>query len=82
MFPDKALERRVLSLAVSCGNTNTGCTWRGELRGLDEHNAVCAFSTVECRLCGSRVLESVVADHMGNQCGHRVLSCGLCQVTP
>ena len=80
MFPDKALERRVLSLGVACTNINMGCTWRGELRGLDGHLGECGYATVVCRLCGVRVLEGVAEDHEVNQCGHRVLSCGLCQV--
>ena len=29
-FPDKATERKILSLAIKC--SSTGCTWTGELR--------------------------------------------------
>lgn len=31
VFPDKATERRILSLAIKC--PSEGCEWTGELRG-------------------------------------------------
>ena len=47
IFPDKAMERRILSLAVKC--PSDGCEWTGELR----YKEVKLTSYSECKVNNS-----------------------------
>ncbi|XP_020603675.1 TNF receptor-associated factor 6-B-like isoform X2 [Orbicella faveolata] len=47
IFPDKATERKVLSLNIRC--PSDGCEWTGELRYKETHLASCPFRDVKWR---------------------------------
>ena len=53
---DKDTRSRVLNLAVYCTNKENGCTWNGELRGLQDHiSKSCEFVKQYCRYyCGEK----------------------------
>ena len=54
--PDKFFSRQLLNLKVHCHYSKTGCTWTGELRGLEQHlETTCKRGMVACQHCNSQI---------------------------
>ncbi|RUS82191.1 hypothetical protein EGW08_010073, partial [Elysia chlorotica] len=79
IFPDVATRREILSLALTCNNSEEGCVWTGELRGLESHIASCDFQEIRCfKHCGARILRKHLDMHSG-ECPARVVFCRHCR---
>lgn len=73
---DRGFERRVLSLTVTCTNRDTGCDWRGELKGLDNHQdpftGDCWFVPLPCEWkCGELIQRQSLEYHQLSLCPKR-----------
>lgn len=69
VFPDKATERKILSLAIKC--PTEGCAWTGELRQKQEHYRECKKCQVECpHGCGAKMQQEKLSHHTGGECPH------------
>nr|XP_011454006.2 TNF receptor-associated factor 6-B [Crassostrea gigas] len=78
LFEDKAFQREVLSQTVKCGNHDKGCTWTGELRSYQEHDARCQYVSVHCENnCGLRIPRHQLTDH-ADVCERRPVDCQHC----
>ncbi|GFR90397.1 TNF receptor-associated factor 6-like [Elysia marginata] len=78
IFPDIATRREILSLRLTCNNSERSCTWTGELRDLESHNEVCLFQEVKCpNHCRAKVLRRDMDTHAG-ECPARLVHCRYC----
>ncbi|PFX16571.1 TNF receptor-associated factor 4 [Stylophora pistillata] len=79
IFPDKATERKILSLAIRCPNDS--CGWTGELRNKEEHFKQCNKFPVTCpNNCGRSVSRDMVSTHTEDECPRTILSCPFARV--
>ncbi|KAL9954676.1 hypothetical protein ACROYT_G042239 [Oculina patagonica] len=78
VFPDKATERKILSLAIKC--PNKGCGWTGELSNKKAHLASCVFKLVSCtnKNCHMTVQRKNLKEHAAITCQWRILECDHC----
>ncbi|KAL9954729.1 hypothetical protein ACROYT_G042302 [Oculina patagonica] len=78
VFPDKATERKILSLAIKC--PSEGCEWTGELRGKEVHLASCLFKLVSCtnENCQVTVQRKDLEEHATITCQSKILECDHC----
>ncbi|KAM7405779.1 hypothetical protein PAMP_000206 [Pampus punctatissimus] len=76
LFPDNFAKREILSLTVCC--PNAGCTFKMELRHLENHVAQCQFATVPCPQCQKSVRKSHLEEHTTAECQRRPVSCPDC----
>ncbi|KAM7424566.1 hypothetical protein PAMA_000762 [Pampus argenteus] len=76
LFPDNFAKREILSLTVCC--PNAGCTFKMELRHLENHVAQCQFATVPCPQCQKSVRKSHLEEHTTTECQRRPVSCPDC----
>ncbi|XP_078350416.1 TNF receptor-associated factor 4-like isoform X1 [Oculina patagonica] len=78
VFPDKATERKILSLAIKC--PSTGCNWTGELRNKEDHLASCLFNLVSCtnENCHVTLKRRYLENHVMITCQWRILECDHC----
>jgi len=79
VFPDKATERKILSLAIKC--PSDGCDWTGELRNKEIHLASCIYKFVSCTNedCKMRVPKKDLEEHVTKICLWRTEQCAHCQ---
>eukprot|EP00731_Ephydatia_muelleri_P004977 Em0002g1153a len=78
---NKGLERALKELAVRCEHKGSGCSWNGELGGLDKHlSGACPFVAVECRYdnCHHETKRKDMSSHE-ESCGFRPFCCKWCQ---
>ncbi|XP_022804795.1 TNF receptor-associated factor 4-like [Stylophora pistillata] len=78
VFPDKATERKILSLAIKC--PSDGCKWTGELRNKEVHLGNCPFHRLPCNnsKCQERVQRRHIKQHENEECPWRILNCSYC----
>lgn len=78
VFPDKATERKILSLVIKC--PSEGCELTGELRNKEVHLASCLFKLVPCtkKNCYVIVQRRHLEEHVIFKCPWRILECGHC----
>ncbi|PFX28661.1 TNF receptor-associated factor 3-like [Stylophora pistillata] len=77
IFPNKDKERKILALAVRCGNE--GCQWADELRLKEIHLGDCPFKVIPCPLCKVTMVRRDLDAHSSTQCPWRKLRCDHCQ---
>ena len=79
IFPNKQLDRKIKELHVYCVNRRSGCTWAGEMSGLDRHvDADCQFVDVPCpSKCGVMLKRQYVQIHMAKECPCHCQYCGM-----
>ena len=71
--PDKFFSRQLLNLKVRCHYSKTGCTWTGELHGLEQHlETTCKRGVVACQHCNSQIKS--IEEHLPT-CGEIFLAC-------
>ncbi|XP_027056332.1 TNF receptor-associated factor 6-like [Pocillopora damicornis] len=78
VFPDKATERKILSLIIKC--PSDGCGWTGELRNKEVHLESCSFMLLACDhfSCGAKVQRKHLEQHQLSECPWRILYCEYC----
>ncbi|CAH3128133.1 unnamed protein product, partial [Pocillopora meandrina] len=78
IFPDKAAERKILSMAIRC--PNDGCEWTAELRNKKIHLKSCPFLQVACsnKNCPKKVQRRHLTRHENYVCPWRILQCTYC----
>ncbi|XP_078350410.1 TNF receptor-associated factor 4-like isoform X2 [Oculina patagonica] len=78
VFPDKATERKILSLVIKC--PSEGCERTGELRSKEVHLASCLFKLVSCtnENCHVTVQRKDLEEHATITCQWRILECDHC----
>nr|XP_058965315.1 TNF receptor-associated factor 4-like [Pocillopora verrucosa] len=78
IFPDKATERKILSLAIRC--PNVGCKWTGEVRLKEIHLGSCLFQLVACTRdkCEAKVQRGLLQSH-AQRCPWRIRRCKHCE---
>ncbi|XP_028257104.1 TNF receptor-associated factor 6 [Parambassis ranga] len=79
LFPDNFAKREILSLTVRC--PNSGCTYKMELRNLENHLDQCQFATAPCPQCQQSVRKSHLEEHKIVECQRRPMSCPDCVAT-
>ena len=78
VFPNKGLKRSLNKLRVYCTHSKDGCTWSGELSGLEEHIneeetqlVGCQFAEIQCEFhfagCKFHSTRKDMATHMSEQ---------------
>jgi hypothetical protein len=82
VFPNRALKREILDLAIRCDQCKKGCEWVGELRQREDHNKQCGYVDEECtNKCGKQVMRKDMKNHLENLCPRRQTSCKHCSST-
>lgn len=78
VFPDKATERKILSLVIKC--PSDGCGWTGELRNKEVHLESCSFMLLVCVnfSCGAKVQRRHLEQHQLSECPWRIFNCEYC----
>ena len=56
IYTDRAKEREILNLDCYCYNLEIGCTWKGNVAQLAEHQGICSFRKDTCILCSQEVI--------------------------
>ncbi|XP_020613316.1 TNF receptor-associated factor 5-like [Orbicella faveolata] len=81
IFEDKFARREILSLPVQCTNQSDGCNWTGELGHLEDHEAQCPYTKVQCMYpsCGVLVLRGDLSRHLEAACMFRQQQCQYCK---
>ena len=72
---DRELRSKVLDLAVHCTNKKDGCTWKGELRNVQDHiSRTCRLEKQQCRYnCGEVLIRFRSVRHEMDDCPNRPL---------
>lgn len=93
VFPDKATERKILSLIIRCPNhqctplgyilaeyTPSGCKWTGELREKETHLERCQWKLIPCtnEKCQVQVRKISLDHHLRKICQWRIMKCVHC----
>jgi len=80
IFPDKATQRKILSLNIKC--PSEGCQWTGELRSKDGHLASCPLKVVPCtnENCHVTLARKDLELHVTTKCQWRLLRCNHCSL--
>ena len=73
---DRFFSRQLLNLQVHCYYHKEGCTWTGELCGLEQHVTTdCNKGVIKCKHCNSQCAdEAAVEDHLPI-CGEIPIDC-------
>jgi len=82
IFEDKFARREILSLPVQCANQCDGCDWTGELGQLEDHEAQCPYTKVQCMYpsCGALMLREDLSRHLEEECMFRQQQCQYCKL--
>ncbi|XP_019619276.1 PREDICTED: TNF receptor-associated factor 2-like [Branchiostoma belcheri] len=85
VYPDKAIEREILILAIFCSNVDDGCKWEGVVRHLMEHLAECDYEKITCinagQGCVATICRKNLANHLQSDCDYRPVTCQWCEET-
>lgn len=81
---NKAVERKIADLRISCAMKDRGCPWEGPLKEAEAHTESktgdCGFVVVDCPLaCGQRALRVDIPAHLRDQCPKREVTCTHCR---
>ena len=73
---DKFFSRQLLNLEVRCYYHKEGCTWKGELRGLEQHVATnCNKGIVKCEHCSCQCKNKAAMKQHLPICGEIHINC-------
>ena len=78
---DRHFQRELNALEVHCARSKAGCTWKGELGNLTEHQKDCPFVYVTCKFCIRPYLRLQVVQHESSECEQRIVRCDDCGTT-
>ena len=73
---DKFFSRQLLNLKVHCYYHNKGCTWTGELRGLEQHVTTnCNKGAIKCKHCNFQCPDKAAVEEHLPICGENPIDC-------
>ena len=73
---DKFFSRQLLNLKVHCYYHKEGCTWTGELRGLEQHVTTnCNKGVIKCKHCNSQCADEAAVEEHLPICGEIPIDC-------
>ena len=73
---DKFFSRQLLNLKVYCYYHKEGCTWTGELRGLEQHVTTnCNKGVIKCKHCNSQYADKAAVEKHLPICGEIAIDC-------
>ena len=73
---DKFFSRQLLNLEVHCYYHKEGCTWTGELRGLEQHVTTdCNKGAIKCKHCNSQYADEAAIEEHLPICGEIPIDC-------
>ena len=73
---DKFFSRQLLNLKVYCYYHKEGCTWTGELRGLEQHVTTnCNKGVRKCKHCNSKCVDKTAVEENLPICGEILIDC-------
>ena len=73
---DKFFSRQLLNLEVCCYYYKEGCTWTGELRGLEQHvKTNCNKGVIKCKHCNSSFADVTAIEEHLPICGEIPIDC-------
>ena len=73
---DKFFSRQLLNLQVHCYYHKEGCTWTGELRGLEQHVTTdCNKGVIKCKHCNSQCADEATVEEHLPICGEIPIDC-------
>ena len=73
---DKFFSRQLLNLQVHCYYHKEGCTWTGELRGLEQHVTTnCNKGVIKCKHCNSQCADEAAVEEHLPICGEIPIDC-------
>ena len=78
-FKDKRTEREILHLQIYCTNKKEGCSWQGNLKGIDTHIQVCHNEKVTCDKCNDAMQRHQLEIHNNDECRQRDYKCPHCE---
>ncbi|XP_066294256.1 zinc finger protein 569-like [Branchiostoma lanceolatum] len=85
VYPDKAIEREILSMAIFCSNVDDGCKWEGVVRHFMGHLSECDFEKTPCvnaeQGCRANISRKNLANHLQSDCEYRPVTCQWCRET-
>ena len=70
----------VQALPVHCGHAGKGCAFTDANHRIAQHEATCSFGAEKCELCHQSIRTTAMASHQQNDCPHRWVRCGDCQL--
>ena len=73
---DKFFSRQLLNVEVHCYYHKNGCTWTGELRGLEQHVTTnCNKGVIKCKHCNSQYADEAAVEEHLPICGEIPIDC-------
>jgi len=78
IFMDRYLERTISELKCYCKNHKNGCTWKGSVREVENHEGDCSFILVTCERCEMSITKMEEKDHE-KQCPEKEILCDYCK---
>ena len=73
---DKFFSRQLLNLQVHCYYHKEGCTWTGELRGLEQHvTKNCNKRAIKCKHCNCQCADEAAVEEHLPICGEIPIDC-------
>ena len=77
-FSDRFYQRDIKNSQCHCGFDTEGCSWKGILADLEEHEEKCDYTKVKCPQCGASMMKKNLQLHQQNDCPHRLMPCRYC----
>lgn len=78
MFTDVFYQREIKNAECHCAFESNGCSWKGSLVGLEEHEQGCAYMDATCPECGLLTTKGGMHQHQRDECIHRPVPCRHC----
>lgn len=78
-YPDKAVQREVLSLLVFCSHKQHGCQWQGPIKQWESHCSQCSYKASPCpnEGCSDMLPPNELELHL-QECQYRLIPCQYC----
>ena len=77
-FSDRFYRRDIKNSECHCVFNTEGCSWKGILADLEEHEKNCDYVEVTCAQCGASITKKTLQLHERNDCAHRLVPCRHC----
>ena len=78
MFSDRFYQRDIKNSECHCVFDTEGCSWKGILADLQEHEKQCDYIEVTCPQCGASMTKKDLQLHQLDDCPHRLVPCRYC----
>lgn len=78
IFPDVFYRRDIKNSECHCAFTTRGCSWKGILADLEEHEEGCGYTETTCQECGASINRVDLRLHQERECAHRLVPCRYC----